>query len=111
MQIGRIKDEKEATKFVNSKLNKVKSILDDIADKTGLVFVCIDERWASMFNDVAYSLKHGVENLLQVVPDRLLLANEARKCAYEANEKEFAEQIKNQHGDLFAGAEKEDSKK
>ena len=84
MKVGTM-DEKEAETYVCNRLNEVKEILDDIARKTGIVFVCFGEEFATVFGSLGMDLITGLNNIMKVVPDRLELANKAKDAAFTAN--------------------------
>ncbi len=107
MQIGRMKNEKDAEEYIKDRLLEVKEILDDIADQTGIVYLCISGCSAEMFGKVGNVMNDVLISIMKVIPDRIEMANRARDIAYEANmeaEKE-AEKAKADQGDLFSGKE------
>ena len=111
MQIGRMKNEKDAEEYIKERLLEVKEILDDIADQTGIVYLCISGSAAEMFGKVGVVMNDVLISIMKVIPDRIEMANRARDIAYEANmeaEKE-AEKAKSEQGDLFSQKVQEDA--
>lgn len=107
MQIGRMKNEKDAEEYIKERLLEVKEILDDIADQTGIVYLCISGRSAEMFGKVGNVMNDVLISIMKVIPDRIEMANKAMDIAYKANkeaEKE-AERAKDEQGDPFSGKE------
>ena len=107
MQIGRMKNEKDAEEYIKERLLEVKEILDDIADQTGIVYLCISGNAAEMFGRVGIVMNDVLISIMKVIPDRIEMANRAMDIAYKANmeaEKE-AEKAKAEQGDLFSGKE------
>ena len=93
MQVGRM-EEDAAREFVMMKLDEVKQILDDIAYETGLVYVCFSQDVAEMFGHVGFTMMSSINEIMKVVPGRLIKANDAKMVAYRANEKELEEKKK-----------------
>lgn len=89
-------EEKEAELYICKRLNEVKEILDDIAEKTGLTYIVLDDRFVEMFGTVGSNLIFGLQEIMKVVPDRMDLANQAKQSAFVANfeEREKVEQRK-----------------
>lgn len=89
-------EEKEAELYICKRLNEVKEILDDIAEKTGLTYIVLDDRFVEMFGKVGSSLIFGLQEIMKVVPDRMDLANQAKQSVFVANfdEREKVEQRK-----------------
>jgi hypothetical protein len=120
MQIGRMKNEKDAEEYIKERLLEVKEILDDIANQTGIVYLCISGNYlcisgnaAEVFGRVGNVMNETLISIMKVISDRVEMANRAMDIAYKANgeareeaEKE-AEKVKAEQGDLFSG--KEDS--
>lgn len=111
MQIGRIKSEEEAEKFVGDKLLEVKEILDDIADQTGLVYLVLNSEIAEVFGVMGTRMLSAMNSVLKIIPDRIEMANRAQEIGWAANkklaEKMAKEAQKNDgQGDLFADASK-----
>jgi len=113
MQIGRMKNEKDAEEYIKERILEVKEILDDIADQTGIVYLCISGNAAEMFVRCGNVLNEMLISIMKIIPDRVEMANRAMEIAYKANkeakeeaEKE-SEKAKADQGDLFSG--KEDS--
>ena len=81
---------------LNEWLGTIKEILDDIAEKTGLTYVVLDDRFVEMFGKVGSNLIFGLQEIMKVVPDRMDLANQAKQSAFVANfeEREKVEQRK-----------------
>ena len=79
--IGRMKNWEEAEKYVTDKLVTVKEVLDDIADKTGIVFLCFSADAAEKFCEVGGMLSRQMISILKVMPERVVLANKAREFA------------------------------
>lgn len=95
MKSGRM-EAKEAEAYAFKRLEEVKEILDDIADKTGVVFVCFGEEFAELFGKVGMDLVSTINNILKVIPDRLELANRAKQAAFEENFGEMERRKKRQ---------------
>lgn len=104
MQVGRMKSREEAEKYIDEKMHEVKEILDDVADQTGIVFICFSGSSAEMFAKIGNILSEQLISIMRVVPDRVELANKAWEIANAANEK-AAEEAKAlssaEQGDLF----------
>ena len=110
MQIGRMKNDKDAEEYIKERLLEVKEILDDIADQTGIVYLCISGCAAEMFGKVGTVMNDVLISIMKVIPDRIEMANRARDIAYKANkeaEKE-AERAKAEQGDLFSNKNRKD---
>jgi predicted nucleotide-binding protein (sugar kinase/HSP70/actin superfamily) len=111
MQIGRMKDEKAAEEYISERLLEVKEILDDIADQTGIVYLCISGNAAEMFGRFGNLLNETIIRIMKIIPDRVEMANRAMEIAYKANEEareeaeKEAEKAKTEQGDLFSGRE------
>lgn len=111
MRIGRMKNEEEASDYILERLKEVKDILDDIADQTGIVYLCISGCSAEMFGKVGNVMNDVLISIMKVIPDRIEMANMAREIAYKANEEareeaeKEAEKAKAEQGDLFSGKE------
>lgn len=111
MQIGRMKNDKDAEEYIKERLLEVKEILDDIADQTGIVYLCVSGCAAEMFGKVGTMMNDVLISIMKVIPDRIEMANMAREIAYKANEeagekaREEAEKAKADQGDLFSGKE------
>lgn len=84
MKVGRM-EEKEAELYICKRLNEVKEILDDIAEKTGLTYIVLDDRFVEMFGKVGSNLIFGLQEIMKIVPDRMDLANQAKQSAFVAN--------------------------
>lgn len=95
MKVGRM-EAKEAEVYIRKRLDEVKEILDDIAEKTGLTYIVLDDRFVEMFGTVGSNLIFGLQEIMKVVPDRMDLANQAKQSAFVANfeEREKVEQRK-----------------
>lgn len=116
MQIGRMKNENDAEEYIKERLLEVKEILDDIADQTGIVYLCISGNAAEMFGKVGIMMNDVLISIMKVIPDRIEMANRARDIAYKANEEvreeareevreeaeKEAERAKAEQGDLFS---------
>lgn len=89
-------EEKDAEGYIRKRLDEVKAILDDIAEKTGFTYLVLDERFVEMFGKVGVNLILGLQEIMKVVPDRMDLANLAKQSAFVENfeEREKAEQSK-----------------
>ena len=89
-------EEKEAEVYICKRLDEVKEILDDIAEKTGLTYIVLDDRFVEMFGTVGSNLIFGLQEIMKVVPDRIDLANQAKQSAFVANfeERDKVEQRK-----------------
>lgn len=115
MQIGRMKNEKDAEEYIKERLLEVKEILDDIADQTGIVYLCISGCAAEMFGKVGTVMNDVLINIMKVIPDRIEMANRAREIAYKANEEareeaeKEAERAKAEQGDLFSNESRKDN--
>lgn len=106
MQIGRMKNDKDAEEYIKERLLEVKEILDDIADQTGIVYLCISGCAAEMFGKVGNVMNDVLISIMKVIPDRIEMANMAREIAYKANEEAEKEAEKEaKQGDLFSGKE------
>ena len=109
MQVGRMKSQEEAEKYIDEKMHEVKEILDDIADQTGIVFICFSGSSAEMFAKMGNILSEQLISIMRIIPDRVELANKAWEIAHVANEK-AAEETKAsplaEQGDLFRDATK-----
>ena len=104
MQIGRMKNEKEAHDYVQIRLLEVKEILDDIADQTGVIYMCLSGDIIRLFGRLGNVMNDALIDIMRIIPDRIEMANTAIDIAYKANEK-AAEEAKVspsvEHGDLF----------
>jgi hypothetical protein len=100
MQIGRINNEKEAEDYVHRRLLEVKEILDDIADQTGVVYVCLSGDIIRMFGRLGNVMNDALIDIMRIIPDRIEMANTAMDIAYKANEE--AEKKNAAQGDLFS---------
>ena len=105
MQIGRMKNEKDAEEYIEERLLEVKEILDDIADQTGIVYLCISGNTAEMFGRFGNVLNEMLISIMKVIPDRIEMANRAMDIAYKAN-KEAEKEAK--QGDLFSNENRKD---
>lgn len=107
MQIGRMKNEKDAEEYIKERLLEVKEILDDIANQTGIVYMCISGNAAEVFGRVGNVMNETLISIMKVIPDRVEMANRAMDIAYKANEEaeKEAEKAKAVQGDLFSGKE------
>ena len=111
MQIGRMKNEKDAEEYIKERLLEVKEILDDIANQTGIVYMCISGNAAEVFGRVGNVMNEMLISIMKVIPDRVEMANRAMDIAYKANEEareeaeKEAEKAKAVQGDLFSGKE------
>lgn len=114
MQIGRMKNDKDAEEYIKERLLEVKEILDDIADQTGIVYLCISGCAAEMFGKVGTVMNDVLISIMKVIPDRIEMANRARDIAYKANEEareeaeKEAERAKADQGDLFSNENRKD---
>ena len=105
MQIGRMKNDKDAEEYIKERLLEVKEILDDIADQTGIVYLCISGNAAEMFGKVGTVMNDVLISIMKVIPDRIEMANRAMEIAYKANEEareeaeKEAEKANAAHGD------------
>ena len=114
MQIGRMKNDKDAEEYIKERLLEVKEILDDIADQTGIVYLCISGCAAEMFGKVGTVMNDVLISIMKVIPDRIEMANRARDIAYKANEEareeaeKEAERAKAEQGDLFSNKNRKD---
>lgn len=108
MQIGRIKNEEEARDYIHRRLLEVKEILDDIADRTGIVYMCLSGDVIRMFGRFGNFMNDALIDIMKIIPDRIEMANAAMDVAYKANEE--AEKENAAQGDLFSqnGQEKGD---
>ena len=88
MHYGRMKSRKEAEEYIKGNLLKVKEILDDIADQTGIVFLCISGGAAEMFGRVGNAMSESLIEIMKIIPDRMDLADKAMEAAYKADSKE-----------------------
>lgn len=102
MQIGRMKNEKDAEEYIKERLLEVKEILDDIADQTGIVYLCTSGCAAEMFGKVGNVMNDVLISIMKVIPDRIEMANRARDIACKANAEAEKE---SEQGDLFSGKE------
>lgn len=95
MKVGRM-EAKEAEVYICNRLGEVREILDDIAEKTGLTYIVLDDRFVEMFGTVGSNLIFGLQEIMKVVPGRMDLANRAKQSAFVANfeERENVEQRK-----------------
>ena len=84
MKVGRM-EAKEAEVYICKRLDEVKEILDDIAYKTGLTYIVLDDRFVEMFGKVGNNLIFGLQEIMKVVPDRMDLANRAKQSEFVAN--------------------------
>jgi len=103
MKVGRMNDS-EVEEFVARRLERVKGILDEIAEKTGITYLVMSEQFAEMFGKVGLNLISGIQEVMKIVPDRLDLANKANQAAFEANfeERERSEKRREMRGLLDA---------
>lgn len=119
MRVGRMKNDKDAEEYIKERLLEVKEILDDIADQTGIVYLCISGCAAEMFGKVGTVMNDVLISIMKVIPDRIEMANRARDIAYKANEEareeakeeaeKEAEKAKAEHGDLFSNESRKDN--
>lgn len=79
--------EKEATDFINAKLLEVKSILDEIADETGVLFVCVDNHVAELIYKLGTCIGNHLLECHKIVADRVVLANDHAAYEYDWLEK------------------------
>lgn len=77
MHIGRMDSEEAAIKYVEDRLKEVREILDDIADCTGLVYVCLNGRVVEMFASLGAAMSESLISTMKIIPDRIEMANEA----------------------------------
>jgi len=99
MQIGRMKNEKDAEEYLNKRLLEVKEILDDIADQTGIVYLCLSGDVAEVFGRAGNVMNDALINIMKIIPYRIEMANTAMDIAYKANKE--AEKANSEQGDLF----------
>jgi hypothetical protein len=93
MQIGRMKNEKDAEEYIKERMLEVKEILDDIANQTGIVYLCISGNAAEMFGRFGNVLNEMLINIMKIIPDRVEMANRAMEIAYKANEEAEKETV------------------
>ena len=79
--------EREATDFINAKMLEVKSILDEIADETGVLFVCLDNRVVELVYKLGTFVGESLLECHKVVADRVVLANNHIEYEYDWLEK------------------------
>jgi hypothetical protein len=103
MQIGRMKNEKEAQDYIQGRLLEVKEILDDIADQTGVVYMCLSGNIIRMFGQLGNVMNDALIDIMRIIPERIEMANTAMDIACKANEE--AEKKNIEQGDLFSGKE------
>ena len=94
-----VSNEQDAEEYIEERLLEVKEILDDIADQTGIVYLCISGNAAEMFGRFGNVLNEMLISIMKVIPDRVEMANSARDIAYKANKESEKE---SEHGDLFS---------
>ena len=75
--------EKEATDFINKKMLEVKSILDEIADETGVLFVCLDNKGAEVIYRLGAFVGESLLECHKVVADRVVLVNNHDEREYD----------------------------
>lgn len=115
MQIGRMKNEQQAEEYIKDRLLEVKEILDDIADQTGIVYLCISGNAAEMFGRFGNVLNDMLISIMKIIPDRVEMANRAMEIAYKANEEareeseKEAEKAKAEQGDLLSNENSKDN--
>lgn len=107
MQIGRIKNEDEACKYIEGRLLEVKKILDDIADQTGVVYLCLSGDAIRMFGRLGNVMNDALIDIMRIIPHRVEMANRAMEIADKANEE--AEKKNAAQGDLFSQKGSEDA--
>ena len=88
MRVGRMKNEEEATEYILERLNEVKDILDDIADQTGVVFICFQSRAAEMFHRCGYRMIDSLQAIMKIIPDRYDTAIHANQYARDMEKKD-----------------------
>lgn len=88
MRIGRMKNEDEASDYILERLKEVKEILDDIADQTGVVFICFSEPFAQMFGECGAKMIVGLQSIMKIIPDRFDIANNAVEYARQMDKKD-----------------------
>lgn len=76
----------EKADYIAKRLVEVKRILDEIAEKTGYVFICADERCATIFKTFGDALTSFMLNANRIVAERFILARECEER--ELNNKE-----------------------
>lgn len=88
MKVGRMKNEEEAKDYILERLNEVKDILDDIADQTGVVFICFNSEVAEMFHRCGDMMIESLQSIMKIVPDRYDKANKAMQYAFDMANKD-----------------------
>jgi len=88
MRIGRMKNEEEASDYILERLKEVKDILDDIADQTGVVFICFQSEVAEMFHRCGYRMIDSLQAIMKIIPDRYDTANQANQYARDMEKKD-----------------------
>lgn len=88
MRIGRMKNEDEASDYILERLKEVKEILDDIADQTGVVFICFQSDIAEMFHRCGEKMIGSLQAIMKIIPDRYDTANQAMEYAQRMEEKD-----------------------
>ena len=88
MRVGRMKNEEEATEYILERLNEVKDILDEIADQTGVVFICFQSRAAEMFHRCGYRMIDSLQAIMKIIPDRYDTAIQANQYARDMEKKD-----------------------
>lgn len=88
MRIGRMKNEEEASDYILERLKEVKDILDDIADQTGVVFICFQSEVAEMFHSCGERMIDSLQAIMKIIPDRYDTANQARQYAFDREKKD-----------------------
>ena len=100
MQIGRMKNEKEAQDYIQERLLEVKEILDDIAYQMGVVYMCLSGDAIRMFGRLGNVVNDTLIDIMRIIPDRIEMANTAMDIAYKTNEE--TEKKNAAQGDLFS---------
>ena len=88
MRVGRMKNEEIARDYILERLKEVKDILDDIADQTGVVFVCFQSEVAEMFHRCGEKMIDSLQNIMKIIPDRYDTANQAMQYAFDMEKKD-----------------------
>ena len=88
MRVGRMKNEEEASDYILERLKEVKDILDDIADQTGVVFICFQSEVAEMFHRCGERMITSLQAIMKIIPDRYDTANQAMQYAFDMEKKD-----------------------
>lgn len=71
-----ITDPEERAKYVCENLEKVQSILDDVAERTGVPYLVLSDLACDVFANIGKAFLHSAESCAKVYPERFALCRD-----------------------------------